>query len=67
MSAIIQQNVTTFYFRISKKLTFYVFKHVLYKDDFPSQTNRFLDPNYLINTEISGEVEKTYQTSKCLK
>ena len=55
MSAIIQQNVTTFDFRISKKLTFFVFKHeltnyhVLYKDDFTSQTNRILDSNSLIN------------------
>ena len=46
----------TFNFRIRKKIMFFVFKHdltnlhVLNKDDFLSQTNRFLNSNSSINS-----------------
>ena len=38
-----------------------------YKDDFLSQTARFLDSNSSINHGDSRGSKKTYQTVKCLK
>ena len=72
VSSLYWKKITTFVYRINKEITVFTFKHDLtwlYKDDFLSPSNRFLDSNSGFSREVAENVliHQMFEISNILK